>query len=49
MKYKFYSYTHKRGPCAAYDQVCNSYHKKGHFSKCCVKFKRQDIKQINKD
>ena len=43
MKCKFCSYTH------AYGKICNSCHKKGYFSKCCVNFKRQDIKQINKD
>ena len=35
--------------CPAYDNVCNSYHKKGHFSKYCVNFNRQDIKQITID
>ena len=49
MKCKFCSYTHKCGSCLAYDKVCNSCHKKGHFSKCCINFKRQDIKQINID
>ena len=49
MKFKFCSYTHKRGSCPACYKVCNSCHKKGHFSKCCVNFKRQDIKQINID
>ena len=34
MKCKFCSYTHKRGSCPAYGKVCNSYHKKGYFSKC---------------
>ena len=47
MKYKFCSYTHKRGSYPAYDKVCNSCHKKGHFCKCCINFKRQDTKQIN--
>ena len=49
LKCKFCSYTHKRGSCPAYEKVCNSCHKKGHFSKCCLNFKRQDIKQIKKD
>ena len=49
MNCKFCSYTHKRGSCPAYDKLCNSCHKKGHFSKCCVNFKRHDIKQINID
>ena len=49
MKCKFCSYTHKRGSCPAYDKVCNSCHKKEHFSKCCVNFTRQNIKQINID
>ena len=49
IKCKVCSYTHKRGSCLAYDKVCNSCHKKGHFSKCCLNFKRQDIKQINID
>ena len=49
IKCKFYSYTHPHGSCSAYDKVCNSFHKKGHFSKCCINFKRQDIKQINID
>ena len=39
MKCKFCSYAHKRGSCPAYDKVCNSCHKKGHFSKCCVNCK----------
>ena len=33
IKCKFCSYTHKRSSCPAYDKVCNSCHKKGHFSK----------------
>ena len=49
LKCKFCSYTQKRGSCPAYEKVCNSCHKKGHFSKCCLNFKRQDIKQIKKD
>ena len=49
MKCKFYSYTHKRVSCPAYHKVCNSCHKKGHFSKCCVNVKRHDIRQINID
>ena len=49
MKCKFYSYIHERGSRPAYDKVRNSCHKKGHFSKCCVNFKRQDIKQITMD
>ena len=49
MKCKFCSYIHKRDSCPAYDKVCNSCHKKGHFSKCCVNFKRHDIKQIKID
>ena len=46
---KFCSNTHKCGSCPAYNKICNSCHKKGHFSKCCINFKRQDIKQINID
>ena len=46
-KCKFCSYTHKSGSCPAYDKVCNSCYQKGHFLKCCVNFKRQDLKQIN--
>ena len=49
MKCKFYSYTHKRVSCPAYHKVCNSCHMKGHFSKCCVNFKRHDIRLINID
>ena len=49
IKCKVCSYTHKRGSCPAYDKVCNSCHKKGHFSKCCISFKIQYIRQINKD
>ena len=49
LKCKFCSYTHKRSSCPAYEKACNSCHKKGHFSNCCLNFKRQDIKQINID
>ena len=49
MKCKFCSYNRKRGSCPAYGKVCNSCHKKGHLSKCCVNFKRHAIKQINVD
>ena len=49
MKCKFCSYTHKRSSCPAYDKVCNSCYKKGHFSKCSVNIKRHDIKQLNID
>ena len=46
-KCKFCSYTHKCGSYPAYDKVCNSCYQKGHFFKCCINFKRQDLKQIN--
>ena len=47
MKCKFCSYNHKHGSCPTYDKVRHSCHKKAHFSKCCINFKRHDIKQIN--
>ena len=45
----FCPYSHKRGSRPASDKVCNSCHKKGHFSKRCINVQRHDIRQINLD
>lgn len=44
-KCKFCSYSHKRGSCPAYGKICNNCKKRGHFSKCCTKARKQ-INQI---
>ena len=45
-KCKFCSYSHKRGACPAYAQMCNNCNRKGHYSMCCTNKKRKS-KKIN--
>ena len=40
-KCKFFSFSHKRGPCPACGKLCNNCKKKNHFAKCC------NIKNVN--
>ena len=44
---KFCSYTHYRGSCPAYNKICSSCNKKGHFAKSCCKNKaNKTVRQI---
>ena len=40
-KCKYCSYSHKRGACPAYAQMCNNSNRKGHYSMCCTNKKRK--------
>ena len=39
MKCNFCSWTHNKGSCPAYGNICNNCGNKDHFAKCCTKKK----------